>query len=185
MRLELTIDGTNFGGKTPLVALLVSKLGQLRSVECCNPFKAQPRDLYPLWAEAPVEAAGLVAALMRQHREASRAEVLIWDRGWPTVHMATRCAEARALVPPTAPTFVLLNTAATTATKVAKYGLTAATHPWMCGAHLPDETPYEVLVDEHSDCVAGVFRPGEDGVFDLEMVASAILATLLPAAGGA
>lgn len=178
MTLELTIDGTNFGGKTPLVNLLMAKLRRNRGAACCNPFKGQPLDLYPLWAKVPVEAAQRVAAYMQQQRhETGIAEVRVWDRGWPTVHMATRCAEARALVPPATPTFLLLNTAETTAVKVAKYGLTPATHPWMCGERLPDETSYEELAVEFADHVI-VFRPGADGVFDLEAVASAILASL-------
>ena len=177
-RLEMTVDGTNFGGKTPLVEVIARKLAEHGSVECCNPFKAQPVDLYPLWAEAPVEAARLVADCMRRHREASRADFFLWDRGWPTVCMATRSAEARALVPPSALTFLLINTPETTRAKVEKYGLTSATHPWMCGARLPDETPYEQLASEYAGFVALAFRPDASGVFDLEGVADAVVAAL-------
>lgn len=175
--LELTVDGTNFGGKTPLVNLLVAKLRHIYTVECCNPFKEQPYDLYSRWGEAPIEAAQLVAAHMHQRRETGSAEVLIWDRGWPTVHMATRCVEARALVPPISSTFILLNTVATTAAKVVKYGLTPATHPWMHGERLPDETTYDDLTKEFENHVT-VFRPDLNGVFDLELVSDQILCAL-------
>lgn len=181
--LELTVDGTNFGGKTPLVTVIARKLAERGSVECCNPFKVQSVDLYPLWAESPVEAAQRVADCMRRHREASQVDFFIWDRGWPTVHMVTRNAEARALVPPSTPTFFLLNTNATTAAKVQKYSLTPVTHPWMCGARLPDETSYEQLAVEHADCIARTFRPDAGGVFDLEAVAGAIITVTLQMRG--
>lgn len=179
MSLELTIDGTNFGGKTPLVSAVARRLAERGSVACCNPLKEQPVDLYPLWGDAPDEAARRVADLMSARRETSRVDFLIWDRGWPTVHMATRRASARALVPPRAPTFLLLNTVETTAAKVRKYGLTPATHPWMCGARLPDETPYEQLAVEFADFVSRVFRPDARGIFDLEAVADSVARAIL------
>jgi len=175
---EVTIDGTNFGGKTVLVDTLLTKLS-LASVKTfvSNPFKEL--NVYPLWPKEPIEAARRIFRYMEQLREQQqgKVDVLIWDRGWPTVYMATRNVSARILFPPTEPTFLLLNTRETLNKKLKKYGITKEKFPWMHGPTLPDETSYEELAEQFKDKTKA-FRPDENGLFDLTSLSDTIALTI-------
>lgn len=175
--IEIVIDGTNFGGKTPLVARLIEALrAQGLSVETASPYREV--EVYSLWDDRPAEAAGVICATIEAHRQrAAGADVFVWDRGWPTCFIATRDPAARRLFLPLPPlTFVLLNTAAATEKKVKKYGISEHAYPWMHRRRLRDESTYDDLCRRFADDLR-VFRPTlDDDRFDLDLVAAEILA---------
>ncbi len=174
--LELVIDGTNFGGKTPLVNCLVERLrAQNLQVETASPYREV--EVYTLWDENPIGAARLVLEIMNRHRQRARgADVLVWDRGWPTCYIATANSAARALFQPLPLlTFLLLNTAEVTAKKVQKYALPQQSYPWMHRHRLKDEISYEQLARDLAPQVC-CFRPTlPDSRFDLDLVSARIL----------
>lgn len=96
--------------------------------------------------------------------------------GWPTCFISTRHAAARRLFLPLPPlTFVLLNSAAATAKKVAKYRLTPAAVPWMHDRRLKDEIDEQTVQLFPNDLRS--FAPTlADDRFDLDLVASEIAA---------
>ena len=180
--IEVVIDGTNFGGKTPLVAKLLDKIcdSGLRA-ETMAPYRE--REVYALWDVDPVAAAKTITDIMRQPRVVANdvTDVLVWDRGWPTCYVATKNAAARALFEPLPRlTFLLLNTDKTTERKVRKYGLAEATYPWMSRRHrLRDEISYEQLAEEMPQAVRCLRPTLEDSRFDLDLVASEIVTAIV------
>lgn len=177
--IEVVIDGTNFGGKTPLVQRLLERIRERgKSVATASPYREV--EVYGLWDDAPEDAAAQIAARMAAHREsAGGVDVFVWDRGWPTCFMSTRNAAARRLFWPLPRlSFLLLNTAAATEKKVRKYGLSEEVFPWMFRKRLRDEISYEDLARLFADDLR-VFRPTlEDDRFDLELVSGEILAEI-------
>jgi hypothetical protein len=177
--IEVVIDGTNFGGKTPLVERLVERLeADGWRTSTASPYREG--EVYGLWDDEPEEAARRIVARLREHREKAeeaRAQVIVWDRGWPTCFVSTRSAAARRLfLPLPRLTYLLLNTAEATAKKVKKYGLSPEVYPWMHGHRLRDAIPYEELARLFADDLR-VFRPTlEDDRFDLDLVAGEIAA---------
>lgn len=175
--IEIVIDGTNFGGKTPLVERLLARL----EADGWVTYTASPyRDIevYDLWDQAPEEAARRIVARMEEHRSKARAcEIMVWDRGWPTCFVSTKNTVARRLFLPLPKlTYLLLNTAEATAKKVRKYGLSPEVYPWMYGHKLRDAISYEELAKIFADNLRA-FRPTlEDDRFDLDLVAAEILA---------
>ncbi|MCU0657227.1 MAG: hypothetical protein MUF64_18800 [Polyangiaceae bacterium] len=172
--IELVIDGTNFGGKTPLVTRLVEHLAGLGLVATtASPFREV--EVYGLWDDAPEQAAGLIVERMAAQRASHRGDVLVWDRGWPTCFVATAHPGARRrFLPLPRLTFLLLNTAQATARKVAKYGLSPEVYPWMHGRKLKDEISYDELARRFADDLR-VFRPTLEGDrFDLDLLAREI-----------
>jgi hypothetical protein len=174
-RVEVVIDGTNFGGKTPLVARLLEMLAA-RGWLADSASVYREGEVYSRWDDDPVGAAATIVGRMQAHRErGEHLDVLVWDRGWPTCFVSTRDAAARRLFLPLQPlTFVLLNSAAATAKKVAKYGLTPETFPWMHGRRLKDEISYEQLCRLFSDDLRTFAPTLADDRFDLDLVAGEI-----------
>lgn len=173
---EVVIDGTNFGGKTPLVTRLVELLrGRGWRVEAASPYRET--EVYPLWDDDPAAAAGEICRLMDAHRERSAgADVIVWDRGWPTCFVSTRSRDARRLFLPLPPlTFLLLNTATATEKKVKKYGLSPDAYPWMHQHRLRDAIPYEELARVFADHLRAFTPTLDDDRFDLDLVAGEII----------
>lgn len=178
MRVEVVIDGTNFGGKTPLVERLLGRLAAAGlSAATASPYREV--EVYTLWDDAPEEAAERILERMEEHRRRATEDVLVWDRGWPTCFVSTRSAAARRrFLPLPGLSYLLLNTSAATEKKVRKYGLSPGVYPWMHGRRLRDEIPYEELARLFADDLR-VFRPTlEDDRFDLELVAGEIEAEI-------
>ncbi len=174
--VEVVVDGTNFGGKTPLVARLLELLAA-RGWSVGSASVYREGEVYSRWDDDPVGAAATIVGRMQSHRaRLADVDVLVWDRGWPTCFVSTRNAEARRRFLPLQPlTFVLLNSAAATAKKVAKYGLTSATVPWMHGQRLKDEMSYEHLCRRFTDDVRSFTPTLADDRFDLDLVAGEIV----------
>ncbi len=180
--VEVVIDGTNFGGKTPLVARLLEVLAA-RGWLAGTAAVYREGEVYARWDDDPVGAAATIVGRMQAHRERlAEVDVIVWDRGWPTCFVSTRSAAARRRFLPLPPlTFVLLNSAAATAKKVAKYGLPAAAVPWMHGQRLADEISYEQLARHFPDDLRGFTPTLADDRFDLELVAGEIAAEVAQA----
>jgi len=180
--VEVVVDGTNFGGKTPLVARLLELLAA-RGWSAGSASVYREGEVHARWDDDPVGAAATIVGRMRTHRERlAEVDVLVWDRGWPTCFVSTRDAAARRLFLPLPPlTFVLLNSAAATAKKVAKYGLTPAAVPWMHGQRLKDEISYEQLCQRFPDDLRSFAPTLADDRFDLDLVAGEIVAEVAQA----
>jgi hypothetical protein len=179
--IEIVIDGTNFGGKTPLVARLIERLEETGlSVRTASPYREV--EVYSRWDDDPIGAARTITAIMSRHRDAAAgADVFVWDRGWPTCFIATKNPAARAFFRPLPRlTYLLLNTAETTQRKVAKYGIREDAYPWMHRRKLQDEISYETLADLQAGDFRRCFTPTlEDSRFDLELVSGEIMADSL------
>lgn len=175
--VEVVIDGTNFGGKTPLVARLLERLAA-RGWSAGSASVYREGEVYTRWDDDPVGAATTLVERMRVHRERlAHLDVLVWDRGWPTCFVSTRNPVARRLFLPLQPlTFILLNSAAATAKKVAKYGLTPDAFPWMHGQRLRDEISYAQLCRLFPDDLRSFAPTLADDRFDLDLVAGEIAA---------
>src|SRR5262245_32389059 len=118
---ELVIDGTDGAGKTPLVTYLIDTIvARGLSVATLAPYRVQ--EVYPLWESDPLAAATIITGIMRHFREHnSGADVIIWDRGWPTGFVSTTSTEARQLFTPFPNlTLLLLNHEQTTINKMAQ-----------------------------------------------------------------
>ncbi len=180
--IEVVIDGTNFGGKTPLVARLLELLAA-RGWSAQSASVYREGEVYAQWDDDPVGAAATILGRMQTHRERlADVDILVWDRGWPTCFISTRRAAARRLFLPLPPlTFVLLNSAAATAKKVAKYGLTPATFPWMHAQRLKDEISYEQLCRLFPNDLRSFTPSLADDRFDLDLVADEIVAEVAQA----
>lgn len=126
-QLEIVVDGTDCAGKTPLVEQLVAALtASGRSAVACCAFQAL--DPYDGWVVDALSTAAALAShcdtLRKNHAD---VDVLVWDRGWPTVFVDTENTEARAVFGRRADvTVLLLNSVATTEEKAKKHGLSAS-----------------------------------------------------------
>ncbi len=174
-RVEVVVDGTNFGGKTPLVTRLLEVLAA-RGWSVGSASVYREGEVWSEWDDDPIGTATLIVGRMQAHREGlADRDVLVWDRGWPTCFVATRNPAARRLFLPLPPlTFILLNSAAATAKKVAKYGLSPDVFPWMHGRRLRDEISYEQLCRLFPDDLRSFAPTLDDDRFDLELVAGEI-----------
>lgn len=173
--IDVVIDGTNFGGKTPLVARLIERLHThgLR-IATASPYREE--EVYKLWDENPIGAARIIHQIMQKHRlRGADADVFVWDRGWPTCYVATANSAARSFFAPLPRlTFLLLNTAETTEKKVNKYKLAEQAYPWMHRHRLRDEISYEELAKQFYTEVSCFHPTLEDSRFDLELVSQEI-----------
>src|SRR5258708_7237560 len=123
-RIEIVIDGTDCGGKTPCVEALRRAFATIASVRICAAFRV--REVYPLWETGPRPAAAIIGEVMDEVRLTDTSDVILWDRGWPTVWVSTDDPVARNLLLPFPDlTILLLNSVETTHAKAAKNGLSA------------------------------------------------------------
>ncbi len=171
--IEIVIDGTDCAGKTPLVQKL-QELLRNKGLQTANFAPYRVTEVYPLWKDSPVLAARTIVDIMNDFRRQSpHHDVIIWDRGWPTAFINTASQAARALFPKFPDvTVLLLNSVATTVEKVNKYKLDA---PWLTD---PDTRDRDNLAYHQLPSTIEVpmltFKPNEDGMFDLDLVAGAI-----------
>jgi thymidylate kinase len=109
--IEIVVDGTDGAGKTPCVEALVQRL-HARGLRVASHAPYREREVYPLWETEPVRAAATIVGLMNQFMDRHPdAQVVVWDRGWPTAFVTTDEPRARALFEPfPALTVLLLNT---------------------------------------------------------------------------
>lgn len=173
---EIVVDGTDCGGKTPLVQTLVRRFETEQvSVATAAPFREV--EVYPLWKSDPLTASRKICEVMHCFRQSNRDKaILIWDRGWPTVFVSTDLPEARSLcLPYPHLTVLLLNTEQTILNKVAKHRLTAE---WL----LQPETrrrfidAYHALAVEQEAVDMKVYHANPEGRFDLEKIAGDVAA---------
>lgn len=163
--LEIVVDGTDSGGKTPCVEALYRAFAVDRNVQTCAPFRV--REVYHLWDLEPRRAAAIIRSIMDDFRHNSAsADLIIWDRGWPTVWVSTANSTARgALLPFPDLTVLLLNSMATTRRKAAEHGLQAI---WVNDPALVRRyhDAYHALPREVSESNLAAFFPDQDGRYD-------------------
>jgi thymidylate kinase len=165
-QIEIVVDGTDCGGKTPLVESLVSELTDLgHSVATLAPFREV--EVYPLWEDDPLAASRTVARVMQHFREENcNARIVVWDRGWPTVHASTYCPDARECVSPYPDwTILLLNTESTILEKIQKYRLNGL---WLTNQEIRRRylNAYN-RVSENDEAPIKIYRANSNGRFDI------------------
>jgi hypothetical protein len=117
--IDVVVDGTDGAGKTACVRFLVDRwMRRGLAVASHAPYREQ--EVYPLWAAEPERAAQIITGIMARFRTAHPgADVVVWDRGWPTAFVTTTDPRARALFEPLPPlTVLLLSTTDRTRAKV-------------------------------------------------------------------
>jgi len=163
--VEIVVDGTDSGGKSPCVDALSRAFAVRQNVRTCAPFRVQ--EVYPLWEREPRRAAATIRSIMDDlRRDSAAVDVIIWDRGWPTVWVSTTDPVARgAMLPFPDLTVLLLNSMQTTRSKVQKYGLQAI---WVKDPELLRRfnDAYHGLPREVNDNSVAAFFPAPDGRFD-------------------
>lgn len=106
--IEVVIDGTDGAGKTTCVESLIERWTRA-GLRVARHAPYREREVYPLWATEPARAARIITAIMDRARAAAvHADLLVWDRGWPTAFVSTDDAAARAGFAPLPPLTVLL-----------------------------------------------------------------------------
>lgn len=171
-RLEIVVDGTDGAGKTPCVQFLCERFRQ-RGLKVAIHAPYREQEVYPLWESAPDRAARIIVGIMARFRAAHcDADVLIWDRGWPTAYITTENPRARALFMPLPRlTLLLLNTMARTRRQ-------ARAHP-EAGVWATDEA----RVQRYSAAYHGLevadanvlrFFPDSTDMFDLHRIGEAV-----------
>jgi hypothetical protein len=173
MAIEIVVDGTDAGGKTPCVEALCRAFESGRSVGTCAPFRVQ--EVFELWEHEPQRAAGIIRVVMDDFRRRHAAvDLIVWDRGWPTVWASTTDGEARrALLPFPDLTVLLLNSMETTRRKVEQNGLQTV---WVTDPALVRRyhDAYHALPGEVTDGPIEAFFPGPDGRYDYATVIAAV-----------
>jgi hypothetical protein len=168
--IEIVVDGTDSGGKTPCVEALYRTFATDRNVRSYAPFRVQ--DVYHLWDSEPRRAAFTIRSIMDDFRNRSAtADLIIWDRGWPTIWVSTTDPVARgALLPHPDLTVLLLNSMETTRRKAQKHGLPAI---WVNDPTLMRRyhDAYHALPREVSESSLASFFPAQDGRYDYAAIA--------------
>ena len=163
--IEIVIDGTDSGGKTPCVESLYRTFAVDRKVRACAPFRV--REVYHLWEHEPQRAAAIIRSIMEDFRhDSASVDLIIWDRGWPTVWVSTTDPIARRLLMPFPDlTVLLLNSIETTNRKAEKHGLQAI---WVNDPALVRRyhDAYHALPQEVNGNNLAVFFPDSNGRYD-------------------
>ena len=171
MPIEIVVDGTDSGGKTPCVEALYRTFAVDRNVRACAPFRVQ--EVYHLWDREPRRAAAIIRSIMDGFRhDSASADLIIWDRGWPTVWVSTADSTARgALLPFPDLTVLLLNSIETTNRKAEKHGLQAI---WVNDPALVRRyhDAYHALPREVDENSLAAFFPARDGRYDYATIAA-------------
>lgn len=106
--IEVVVDGTDGAGKTACVHFLVDRWTR-RGLAVASHAPYREQEVYPLWAAEPERAAQIITGIMARFRAAhASADVVVWDRGWPTAFVTTTAPQARAAFEPLPPLTVLL-----------------------------------------------------------------------------
>jgi hypothetical protein len=106
--IDVVVDGTDGAGKTACVGFLVERWKR-RGLEVASHAPYREQEVYPLWATEPERAAQIITGIMARFRTAhASADVVVWDRGWPTAFVTTIDPRARAAFEPLPPLTVLL-----------------------------------------------------------------------------
>jgi hypothetical protein len=164
-RIEIVVDGTDSGGKTPCVAALCERFAAGRNVSSCAPFRVE--EVYGLWEREPCRAAEIIRSIMDDFRSRhGSSDLIVWDRGWPTAWVSTADPLARQLLLPFPNlTVLLLNSMETTRTKTEKYGLRSVwvTDPALLRRY---HDAYHALPSAMTGASISAFFPAADGRYD-------------------
>ena len=106
--IDVVVDGTDGAGKTACVRFLLDRWTR-RGLAVASHAPYREQEVYPLWAAQPERAAQIITGVMTRFRTAHPgADVVVWDRGWPTAFVTTADPRARAAFEPLPPLTVLL-----------------------------------------------------------------------------
>lgn len=106
--IDVVVDGTDGAGKSACVGFLVERWRR-RGLAVVSHAPYREQEVYPLWAASPGLAAQIITGIMARFRTAhASADVVVWDRGWPTAFVTTTDLRARAAFEPLPPLTVLL-----------------------------------------------------------------------------
>jgi hypothetical protein len=171
MPIEIVVDGTDSGGKTPCVEALYHTFSVDRNVRTYAPFRMQ--EVHHLWDQEPKRAASTIRSIMDDFRHNSdSADLIIWDRGWPTVWVSTADAAARgAFLPFPDMTLLLLNSIETTNRKAEKHSLQAI---WVNDVALVRRyhDAYHALPREVNEINLAAFFPNGAGRYDYATISA-------------
>jgi hypothetical protein len=170
---EIVVDGTDGAGKTSCVEFLAAWLRRRYRVAIHAPYREV--EVFPLWDFAPEEASHTIVTVMERFRAAHRdADVLLWDRGWPTAFVSTNDPRSRARFAPfPALTLLLLSTTARTherARQKSNRGVWVTDPALMLRYH----RAYHHLRAPLASVSVRRFFPEADGMFDLDAVALSV-----------
>jgi hypothetical protein len=167
--IELVVDGTDGAGKTTCVQFLVERLAR-SGITVAHHAAFRAIEVYPLWQTAPEQAAEAITTVMRAFRAAHRdANVVVWDRGWPTAYISTADVRARSLFAPLpAATLLLLSTTDRTRDKARAKRLPGE---WVTDEALIERyhAAYHQLEPPPGHAMVRSF-PDARGMFDLEAI---------------
>jgi hypothetical protein len=169
--IEVVVDGTDGAGKTACVRFLLDRWTRRGLVVASHaPYREQ--EVYPLWAAEPERAAQIITGIMARFRTAHpSADVVVWDRGWPTAFVTTTDPRARAAFEPLPPlTVLLLSSTDRTRAKARALDLRGA---WVRDDALIEHynAAYHALGDAPADRKLLRAVPDVSGTFDFEHIA--------------
>jgi len=169
--IDVVVDGTDGAGKTACVRFLVDRWTR-RGLAVASHAPYREQEVYPLWAAEPERAAQIITGIMARFRAAhASADVVIWDRGWPTAFVTTTDPRARAAFEPLPPlTVLLLSSTDRTRAKAQALDLRGA---WVRDDALIEHynAAYHALVDAPADRKLLRVVPDASGTFDFEHIA--------------
>lgn len=175
--IEIVIDGTDWSGKTPVVEKLVTTMrdkGWL--VATGAPFREV--EVFPLWQTDPFIASKTVNDVVQQlYKKYSDMQLIVWDRGWPTVFVSTDCQASRNLwIPYPNLTVLLLNSEQTILNKLQQPRITG---PWVTNPILRRkflDAYYQIA--KTNDALMQLHYADIDGRFVIEDIIMAIIEQL-------
>jgi hypothetical protein len=169
--IDVVVDGTDGAGKTACVRFLVDRWRQ-RGLAAFSHAPYREQEVYPLWAAEPARAARIITGIMARFRAAHpSADVVVWDRGWPTAFVTTTDPGARAAFEPLPPlTVLLLSSTDRTRAKARALDLRGE---WVRDDALVEHynAAYHALGDAPSDRKLLRVLPDAAGTFDFEHIA--------------
>ncbi len=172
--IDVVVDGTDGAGKTACVRFLLDRwMRRGLAVVSHAPYREQ--EVYPLWAAEPERAAQIITGIMTRFRTAHpSADVVVWDRGWPTAFVTTADPRARAAFEPLPPlTALLLSSADRTRAKARALNLHGV---WARDDALVEHynAGYHALGGASADGKVVRVVPDASGTFDFERIAQGL-----------
>ncbi|MEO7733456.1 MAG: hypothetical protein ABIY55_21010 [Kofleriaceae bacterium] len=171
--IDVVVDGTDGAGKTACVRFLLERWRR-RGLAVASHAPYREHEVYPLWAAEPARAAQIITGSMTRFRTAHpSADVVVWDRGWPTAFVTTSDPRARAAFEPLPPlTVLLLSSTDRTRAKAQALDLRGV---WLRDEALVEH--YNAAYHALGAPADGALRrvvPDASGMFDFEHIARAL-----------
>jgi hypothetical protein len=176
--IDVVVDGTDGAGKTACVRFLIDRWTR-RGLAAVAHAPYREEEVYPLWAAEPERAAQIITRIMARFRTAhASADVVVWDRGWPTAFVSTTDPRARAAFEPLPPlTVLLLSSAERTRAKARALNLPGV---WVRDDALVEHYNAAYHALDGAPAARELLRavPDASGTFDFEHIARSLEADL-------